>query len=78
MYQVVNDFIMGKQGSFDDKIMKGIENATNNGMRVSANMVISKSTYKDVYETARLAASKDVKKYLQQEWCHQHILTKKR
>ena len=31
---VTNDFIMGKQGSFD-KIMKGIENATNNGIRES-------------------------------------------
>ncbi len=58
---VTNDFIMGKQGSFD-RIMKGIENATRNGIRVSANMVVSKSTYNDVYETARLAASKGCQK----------------
>ena len=57
----VNDFIMGKQGSFD-KIMKGIENATKNGIRVSANMVVTKNTYQDVYETAKLAASKGCQK----------------
>ena len=58
---VTNDFIMGKQGSFD-RIMKGIENATKNGIRVSANMVVSKSTFNDVYETAKLAASKGCQK----------------
>lgn len=58
---VMNDFIMGKEGSFD-RIMKGIENATKNGIRVSANMVVSKSTYNDVYETARLAAEKGCQK----------------
>jgi radical SAM protein with 4Fe4S-binding SPASM domain len=58
---VTNDFIMGKEGSFN-RIMKGIENATKNGIRVSANMVVSKSTYNDVYETAKLAASKGCQK----------------
>ena len=56
-----NDLIMGKPGSYE-KIMKGIENARKYGIRISVNMVVTKATYKDVYDTAKLVAKKGCQK----------------
>ena len=49
----INDLIMGKKGSFN-KIMEGITNAVEAGIRVSVNMVLNESTVDKVYETAQL------------------------
>ena len=57
----VTDAIMNKIGAYE-KIMEGIENAVNTGIRVSVNMVISRTTAKQVYRTGELVAAKGVQK----------------
>jgi radical SAM protein with 4Fe4S-binding SPASM domain len=50
-----NDFLTSIPGSYD-KILEGIKITVAAGIRVSVNMIISKSNIRDIYETARLAA----------------------
>lgn len=50
-----NDYIMSQIGAFE-RIVGGIECATRNGMRVSANMVITRRNKNQVYETGKLVA----------------------
>lgn len=49
---VTNDYMTNKIGYFD-RIVKGIENAVKNGIRVSVNMVVSEKNRDHVYETAK-------------------------
>lgn len=50
----VNDYMVQHRGAFP-KIIKGIEIARKNGIRISVNMIISKTNINHVYETAKLA-----------------------
>jgi len=56
------DYVMAQVGAFE-RVSKGIECTTRNGMRVSANMVVTRRTHKQVYETARLAAELGCEKF---------------
>ncbi len=51
-----NDRIMNKVGAFE-KIVTGITNAVDAGIRISVNMVITKKNYQDVYKTAKFVAN---------------------
>ena len=50
-----NDEIMQSKGSLD-KIIRGIKSCIKNGIRVSANMVVTKSNKHRVYETGKMMA----------------------
>lgn len=50
----VNDFMANREGAFD-KIVKGIECAVKNKIRVSVNMIVSQRNKDHVYSTGRLA-----------------------
>lgn len=52
---VTIDTIMNKVGAFE-KIVQGIKNSTKLGMRVSANMVITRRNMHQVYETGKFVA----------------------
>ncbi len=58
---LTNDQIMGKIGSYE-KIVSGIRIATRNGMRVSANMVVTRKNKHQVYETGKMVAELGVQK----------------
>lgn len=49
------DYIMHQVGAFE-RILAGMKAAVRNGIRVSANMVITRSNMHQVYDTARLVA----------------------
>ena len=51
-----NDYIMQSKNSLD-KIIRGIKACVNNGIRISANMVILRTNMDKIYETGKLAAS---------------------
>jgi radical SAM protein with 4Fe4S-binding SPASM domain len=51
----LNDLIMGKPGSFE-KIIEGIKNAIEAGIRISVNMVLNEATVSTVYKTAELVS----------------------
>jgi len=58
---VTNDLIMGQEGAFL-RIMRGMEAAVRNGIRVSVNMVITRSNMHQVYETGELISDKGCQK----------------
>ena len=49
----INDYMVNKEGAFD-RIVKGIDSAVRNGMRVSANMIVSQRNKNHVYKTGKL------------------------
>lgn len=49
----INDYLNGKKGSFE-KILKGIKIARAEGIRISANMIISQINKHHVYDTGKL------------------------
>jgi radical SAM protein with 4Fe4S-binding SPASM domain len=51
----VTDFAMNQAGAFD-RVVAGIKTTVRNGLRVSANMVVTRQTKDQVYDTAMLAA----------------------
>ena len=51
----VTDYLVNSKGTFD-RIINGIKEATDTGIRVSANMVVQNKNQNDVYQTAKLAA----------------------
>lgn len=57
-----NDHLVSIRGAHD-KIIAGIKNAVDAGIRISVNMIISESNIGDIYETARLAHSLGAKKF---------------
>lgn len=50
----VTDYVMAQVGAFE-RVQRGISCATRNGMRVSANMVVTRRTQDQIYDTAKLA-----------------------
>lgn len=58
----INDFMVNKKGAFES-IVSGIKTAISEGVRVSANMIVSKSNKDDVYGTARLCSELGVQKF---------------
>jgi radical SAM protein with 4Fe4S-binding SPASM domain len=57
----VNDYMANHPGALK-KIIQGIKNAINSGLRVSVNMIISEKNRSDIYETAKLCAELGVQK----------------
>ncbi len=57
-----NDEIMQSKGSLD-KIIRGIKSCIKNGIRVSANMVVTKSNKHRVYETGKMMAQLGCSKF---------------
>jgi len=53
--KVENDYIMQSKNSLE-KIISGIENCVNSGIRISANMVILRTNMDKIYDTGKLAA----------------------
>ena len=59
---VVNDYIMQSKNSLN-KIIEGIKACVRNDIRVSVNMVITRSNKKQVYETGKFAAELGATKF---------------
>lgn len=57
----VNDYMVNRDGALQD-IIKGIRTTVAEGVRVSANMIISDANRHDIYETARLCSELGVQK----------------
>ena len=58
-----NDYIMQSKDSLE-KIIKGIKNCVESGIRISANMVILRNNMDKIYETGKLAANLGCSKFL--------------
>ncbi|MBP7055352.1 MAG: radical SAM protein [Candidatus Omnitrophica bacterium] len=58
----INDHLVSVKGAHQ-RIVAGIKNAVSAGIRISVNMIISKTNISDIYETARLAHSLGAKKF---------------
>lgn len=56
-----NDYMVNRNGAFR-KIVRGISQAIDSGIRVSVNMIISEPNQNHVYETAKLCAQLGVQK----------------
>lgn len=57
-----NDYIMQSKNSLD-KIIKGIKNCVEAGIRISANMVILRNNMDKIYDTGKLASSLGCSKF---------------
>lgn len=57
-----NDFMVSKPGAFKQTV-KGIKTAIASGVRISANMIVTKRNIRHIYKTAGLAASLGAKKF---------------
>lgn len=58
----VNDYLVSTPGAHK-RIIQGIKNAVSAGIRVSVNMIISKSNIKHIYETGKLVHALGAKKF---------------
>ena len=57
-----NDYIMQSKNSLD-KIIRGIKNCVEQGIRISANMVILRNNMDKIYDTGKLAAELGCSKF---------------